>query len=174
MKPSFENIVDFGISMDDFRLKWRFTDEKYDKLPKQHLNQLIPLEKDASKFLWSFVENTNLYKDIPFNKDYFSTIDKAKIFEGNEKEIKKWLFQRGFPFDKKVYLSWQPEESMIVPWKLLIKYFDSFYYGASDDLTVFDESLDWALLFYHEDEIYFGTKKQFIPSETFDNIDFIW
>ena len=93
MKPSFENIADFEISMDDFRLYWRFTDEKYDKLPEQHLNQLIPLRKDASMFLWNFVKDSNFHKDIPFNKDFFTTIDKAKIFEGNEKEIKKWLYQ---------------------------------------------------------------------------------
>lgn len=61
---------------------------------------------------------------------------------------------------------------MIVPWKLLVKYFDSFYYA--DDLTVIDETLSWALLFYHEDEIYFGTNKDFIPDEAFSDIDFLW
>ncbi len=50
---------------------------------------------------------------------------------------------------------------MIVPWKLFVNYFDSFYYAGSDDLTIFDESLNWAFLFYHEDEIYFGTNKNF-------------
>lgn len=63
---------------------------------------------------------------------------------------------------------------MIVPWRLLIKYFDNFYYGGSDDLIVIDQSLNWALLFYHEDEIYFGTNKVFKPSVTFAHIDFIW
>ncbi len=61
------------------------------------------------------------------------------------------------PFNKNVFLSWQPEDAMIVPWKLLIKYFDSFYYGG-DDLTIIDESLNWSILFYHEDEVYFGAK----------------
>ena len=60
------------------------------------------------------------------------------------------------------------------PWKIFIKYFDSFYYPGSDDLTVCDESLQWALLFYHEDEIYFGTNKDFKPSDSFADIDFIW
>lgn len=63
---------------------------------------------------------------------------------------------------------------MIVSWKLLVKYFDSFYYSVSDDLTVIDQSLTWALLFYHEDEIYFGTNKDFQPSEFFADVDFIW
>jgi hypothetical protein len=63
---------------------------------------------------------------------------------------------------------------MIVPWNILIKYFDSFYYSSSDDLTVINPDLIWALLFYHEDEIYFGTNKAYNLNKTFDDIDFIW
>ena len=174
MKIDFDNIFDHVISIDNFQLSWRFTDEKYDKLPGQHLDKLKPLDKTASQFLWDFISNTELHSDIPFKKDFFRTIDKAKILDDNKGEIKKWLYQRGLPFEKLVFISWDKENSMIVPWKLLIKYFDCFYYPASDDLTVVDESLNWALLFYHEDEIYFGTNKDFKPSGTFADIDFIW
>jgi len=160
--------------MKDFVLKWRFTEEQYGKLPDQHLEQLMPLDKAASQFLWEYTVGTGLHYDVPFKKGFFKTIDKAGISEGNEAEIKKWLYQRGFPFQKPVYLSWDQATSMIVPWKLLIKYFDSFYYGASDDLTVVDQSLNWALMFYHEDEIYFGTNEDYKPGHTFDDIDFIW
>lgn len=158
--------------MDDFLLKWRFREEKYNKLPDTHLEQLKPLDNEAAKFLWDFIEMNDLHLDTPFKKDFFRTIDKARISDGNEKEIKKWLYQRGLSFDKYVFLSYQPTDAIIVPWKILIKYFDSFYY--SDDLTIFDQSLTWALLFYHEDEIYFGTNKDFKPSETFSHIDFLW
>ena len=174
MKIDFDNILECEISMEEFRLKWRFTEEKYDKLPKEHLEQLKPLNKEGSEFLWNFIEQTNLHYDTPFKKDFFKTIDKAKIYENNEKEIKKWLYERRLPFEKQVFLSWQPSDAIIVPWKIFIKYFDSFYYGSSDDLTIIDESLNWALLFYHEDEIYFGTNEKYKPSKIFENIDFIW
>ena len=174
MKIDFDDIFEHIIPMDQFQLNWRFTDEKYNKLPKQHLEQLKPLDKEASKFLWDFIANTNLHDDTPFKKDFFRTIDRAKILDGNEKEIKKWLYHRGLPFDKQVYLSWDTENAMIVPWKLVVKYFDSFYYGGSDDLTIIDKSLNWALLFFHEDEIYFGTNNEFKPSETYEDIDYIW
>lgn len=173
MKIDFDNIFDHIILIDNFQLRWRFTDEKYDKLPDQHLDQLKPLDKAASKFLWDFISNTDLHSDIPFKKDFFRTIDKAKILDNNKIEIKKWLYQRGLPFEKIVFVSWDKENSMIVPWKFLIKYFDSFYYPASDDLTVIDQSMNWALLFYHEDEIYFGTNNNFRPSETIADIDFL-
>ena len=47
MAVNFENIFNHTIPIDDFRLKWRFTDEKYDKLPNDHLDQLRPLNNDA-------------------------------------------------------------------------------------------------------------------------------
>ncbi len=174
MKIGFDNIFSHAIPMDNFMLKWRFTDEKYECLPDHHLEQLVPLDAEASRFVWDYILNVNLFEAIPFKRGFFRTIDKAKILEGNEKEIKKWLYQRGLPFDKYVFLSWQPTDAMIVPWKLLIKYFDSFYHSGSDDLAVIDQSLTWALLFYHAGEIYFGTNKDYKPSDTFADTDFIW
>lgn len=167
----FHTIFEHVIPMTDFPLRWRFTDGS---LPDQHLEQLMSLDIDAARFLWDYIAQTNLHSEVPFRKDFFKTIDKAKILDGNEKEIKKWLYKRALPFDKLVFLSWQPTEAMVVPWKILIKYFDSFYYPGSDDLTVIDESLNWALLFYHEDGIYFGTNTLFKPDETVADIDFIW
>ncbi len=174
MNIDFVNIFQHTIPMDDFRLKWRFTDDIYNKLSDHHIDQLKPLDNVAAKFLCDYIEKTNLHINIPFKKDFFRITDKAKILEGNEKEIKKWLYHRGLPFEKLVFLSWDETNAMIVPWKLFMKYFDSFYYGGSDDLTIIDQSLEWALLFFHEDEIYFGTNKDFKPSETFTDIDFIW
>ena len=58
-------------------------------------------------------------------------------------------------------------------WKLLVKYFDDFYYGSSDDLTIIDESLNWAVLFYHENEIYFGSNEKYKQVKELDDIEFI-
>ena len=55
---------------------------------------------------------------------------------------------------------------MIVPWKLLIKYFDDFDYA--DDLTVIDQSLNWAMLFFHEGTIYFGSNEKYEQDSNLD------
>ncbi len=98
-------------------------------------------------------------------KNLFPTIEHIHVSDTNEKEVKKWFYQRGLPFGKNVFVSWDSENGAIVPWKILVKYFDSFYYAGSDDLTVIDESLNWALLFAHWDVIYFGTKQKFERTE---------
>lgn len=159
--------------MEEFRLKWRFTEEEYDKLPQDHLDQIQPLNKSGSQYLWDLISDLGIHDHNPFKKDFFRSIDNAKILENNKKEIKKWLFKRGFSFNRKVYLSWQPDQAVVTNWKMLVKYFDSFYYGGSDDLTVIDKSLNWALLFFHEDEIYFGTNEKYKPENQFENIEFI-
>lgn len=174
MKIDFNNIDRHSVSINDFGLKWRFTGPKYHVQPDIHLEQLIPLDKDAAKFISDFISKTDLHADVPFKKGLFQTIDKVKISANNKQEIKKWLYKRGLPFNKNVYLSWDVRNAMIVPWKIFIKYFDSFYYGGSDDLTVCDESLQWALVLYHEDEIYFGTNKDYKPSDNFADPNFCW
>ena len=171
MKADFTNLGDHVISIDRFQDKWRLVDDLYGKIADEHINQLKPLDVEASRFLWDYLSITNLHYDIPFKKDFFQTIDKAKVLDDNLQDVKKWLYHRGLPFEKEVILSWQPTDAMMMPWKLLIKYFDHF---GSCDLTVFEQSLQWAILFYHEDEIYFGTKKEFKPSSEFNNYDFIW
>ncbi len=170
MKIDFSNIDKHIIPLSDFELKWRFTEENYDVFPSFHLDQLKPLDIQAAEFLSTYMLNADLHANVPFKKNYFRTVDNIKIDEDNSTEVKKWLYQRGLPFKKDVYLSWDNKNAMIVPWKVLIKYFDSFYYGGSDELTVFDESLQWSLMFFHDDQIYFGTNKDFIPSDSFENL----
>ncbi len=161
MSVSFKNISEHIIQFDAFELKWRFTDKNFVGLPDHNLEQLKPLNKEAAKFLWDYVSEKELHKEIPFKKDFFKSVESYSILDDNENEIKIWLHEFGFPIDKPVFLSWDMRNAMIVPWEILIKYFDSFYYTSSDDLTVFDESLNWAVLFCHFDEIYFGINQDF-------------
>lgn len=87
MKVDFISIDNHTIPMTDFRLKWRFSDQLYGKIPDEHLNQLRPLDQEAAKYIWDYISETGLQRDVPFKKDLFGTIDNAKILDGNEKEL---------------------------------------------------------------------------------------
>ncbi len=149
--------------MEDFELNWRFDDEKYDKLPEKDLRLIKPLNPVVSKFLWDYISKSGLHSDIPFKKDYFETIEQITITADNKKDVKNWLYQCDLPLDNQVCLSWLPTTAIMIPWKLFIQYFDSFYYSVSDDLTIVDESLSCALFFHHSGEIYFGRTTNFTP-----------
>lgn len=156
----------FCDTWDKFPLAWRFTDARYNKLPEEHLSQIKPLTKEAAEFIWNYINEINLHQNVPFKKDFFKTVIRYNISKQGKENVKKWLYQTGLPFQKIVILSWQPDSAALVPWKLFIKYWDDFYY--SDDLTIIDKTLNWAILFYHEDEIYFGTNTKYETTEAFE------
>jgi len=150
--------------MTEFPLKWRFTDPKFTLLPDQHLEQVRPLDIPSSRRLSRFISDTNLHAEDPFSSGFFQSVESIEIEDshGNEAEdsrIQKWLYRCAIPFDRPILLSWQPEWAVTTTWKMLLKYWTDFYYPISDDLTVCDDSLQWALLFHHEHRIFFGTNQ---------------
>jgi len=66
MNIDLGNIKEHTIPLDGFQLKWRFTEEKYDILPEYHLNQLLPLNEEASNYLWNLIEELGIHDDEPF------------------------------------------------------------------------------------------------------------
>ena len=155
----FNKLYHHIIPLDNFELYWRFNNKNYDLFCDVDLKKLKPLDKLASNFLWDIALKMNPDIEIPFKKNHFKII-KNKIIDYNHKDdLKTWLYECGVPSNQEVIVSWNSTISMILPWKILVEYFDSFYYTSSDDLTVFDKNLDWTILFAHYDEIYFGTNR---------------
>ncbi len=156
MEITFDTIADHTIPVNDFSLNGRFIEN----LPLSVANQLKPLNETASKFLNDLILDQQLHKDKPFKKGFFSKIQKIEIDEENynDEAIREWLSALPVPSDKQVFMSWDASTNMIAPWKLVAQYFDDFHYPTSDDLTVFDETLTWAVLFSRANMIYYGTK----------------
>jgi hypothetical protein len=148
------------IPMGKFALKWRFTDPRYRALPPAHLEQVKPLSSESSRRLWDLM--LPLHEDLPFTPGFFRTIESVRT--NNEdpaalRSVRKWLFGRGLPFQTRVYLSYQPEWAIETTWKMVIKYWDDFWYPGSDDLTVVDETFAWATMFWHEGQAFFGDNR---------------
>jgi hypothetical protein len=158
MKFDFNQLSTRRISLENFGLNWRFTDGKYDLLSEECLKKLLPLSADASKILFDYL-SVVLHKDFPFTKDCFSDDDIKYTNAENHVQIQQWLLsQTNTNPEQKVYVSWNNNEAMIVPWELFIKHLDIFYYSGTDDLTVVDETMKWALLLHHSDTIYLAKK----------------
>lgn len=154
--------------MSEFPLKWRFSDAGYRVLSDEHLAQVRPLDVESSKRLWRYIQDSGLHADDPFGEGFFQSVESISTVSSHDNdtegsEVRKWLYQCALPFEKRVLLCWQPHCSIETTWKILVKYWSDFYYPMSDDLTVCDESLQWALLFHHEEEVFFGTNT---PRET--------
>ena len=70
MEIGFDNILEHVVPMDDFSMKLRFTDENYNQLSQLHLDQLKPLDREASRFLWDYISATNLH-NVSLLKEIF-------------------------------------------------------------------------------------------------------
>ncbi len=147
------------VAMDQFPLKCRFTDPHYHVLPAAHLAQVKPLAPADARRLWDAIAQAGLHDEFPFREGYFRSVISTPVADSptEQRRIRKWLYQRGLPFRQWVLLSYQPEWAILTTWTMLVKYWDDFYYPISDDLTVTDGSFAWALLFFHEHAIFFGS-----------------
>lgn len=156
---NFDMLQNHVVPMSGWRLKWRFTEDKHDNLPDLHLSQIMPLDEQAANFLWD-VTTVGIQDDSSYGLNYFQRVEDISIKDWqDDKPVKKWLFERGVPFQETVYLSWQPDTAAITNWKIFVKYWSAFYYPISDDLTIVDKSFSWNLLFYHEEHIFFGSNR---------------
>jgi hypothetical protein len=152
------------VPMDRFPLKWRFTDPRYDLLPLIHLAQIKPVAPADARRLRDFIRQAGIHRDFPFTEGYFRSVVSTAIGDSHgdpveDRRVRKWLFGRGIPFRQPILLSYNPESAIETSWKMLVRYWTAFYYPISDDITVIDESLNWALLFFHEHEVFFGSNK---------------
>jgi hypothetical protein len=148
----------------DFRYSWRFDDPILPVLPHDR-PRIRPLTQAAARVISDRLSHSLVHCDFPFTSGRFSYVESLSLspvthqdeLQSQDSTVKKWLFRRGIPFSREVYLSYDSKTAIHTSWKMLVRYWRLFYYPISDDLSVFDSSLSWCLLFFHEHELYFGS-----------------
>ena len=152
--------------------------DDYDKLPESHKEQILFLDKKATNFIYEFLSCTKLAgydNSDPFSKGNFKTVETYNDFEEIEESsqrLKKWLFNRSIPFRTWVYvLPNYGDHPLLMTWKMVIKYsFDLFF---NDDVTVFDDTLNWCLCYFHHDWLTFGKDNIYDPADDYKRMEAI-
>jgi hypothetical protein len=144
--------------------------DDFDNLPKLHREQIHFLDKTAGKYIYGLLSSAKLVADNvsnPFSKGNFKSVVQFSNFAGtpeSKQELKKWLFQRGITFQTQVFvLPNYNDYPVVTTWKILIKYANDLFFN--DDVTVFDQTLNWCLFYYHHDQLFFGRDNIYDPSE---------
>lgn len=158
MNPiTLDNLETFSVAFEDSgSYKW-FEEMEGKGTLIEHQDQITILNKEASNFLWNYdmkVNNKELY-DYENLDRYFKQVETTNVFSYDE--VKKWLFNRGVPFKRKVFLSIQPNEGYILTWKMIVKYSNNIFHAH--DLAIWDKSLNWLLIYYHDNVWYFGKNR---------------
>jgi len=138
---------------------WTYFGDKEDfaALSDEFKDQLFFLDKEARDFLYRYFEASSFHTGPmwePFAKQNFKYTEQISV-DSDLISIKKWLYNRGIPFSTWVFMlpgfSGHP---MMMTWKMVVKHCDDLFFG--NDLIFFDETNQWCLTYWHEDELFFG------------------
>ncbi len=152
----FQNIVEHEVERPDV---WTClgTPSDFDSLSDEFKDQIKFLDKEAGDFLYNYFQASNFHTGPlwqPFEKKNFKFVEQISLGE-DPQVLKKWLYKRGIPFAKWVYVL--PNYGLgplMMTWKMVLKNSEMLFF--SDDVVIFDESNQWCLSYWHEDEIFFG------------------
>lgn len=145
--------------------------EEFKSLPETHQHQILFLDQTATKYLWSFTgPSANLFTGgewDPFAKNNFKKVEECHHL-GNYSEsnrlLKKWLYQRGISFDTWIFVLFEMyDQAVLMTWKMLIKYCSDIFFF--EDVVAFDRTLNWAMFYFHENQLFFGRDNQYDPTE---------
>ncbi len=147
-KESFPNVWSFLWSPEEAR-----------KIPIEHKYQIHFLSKEGTELVNRYLEASKMTRYFPYLpfKEHFKKIDKFHITEGCSRQIKKWLHDRAIPVSQYVFVSNDRSgQAIMLTWKMVLEYWEGLFFA--EDITIFDSSLDWGLFYYHEGDLFFGTK----------------
>ena len=124
----------------------------------------------AQKYIFEFASSAHLVTGgfwDPFAKGNFKTVEEFDRFYGiqaSKQDLKKWLFNKGIAFHTWIFVLMAANEPpMLMTWKMMLKYVEYIFFG--DDVMVFDKTLNWCLVYFHENQMFFGKDKVFDPAE---------
>jgi hypothetical protein len=83
---------------------------------------------------------------------------------GRRAEVRRWLFERGVPFRRVVYLLYERDRVVQTTWRMVVRYWDAFAWSVGYAMLVVDHTLRWACCFHHEDVFVFGTHEPAVPA----------
>lgn len=164
---TFENIKSNNTA---FPNTWSFlwSPEEAAKIPEEHKAQIHFLNDEAKAFLVTFIQDNNILSpnlSQPLNPQAFDKIEDYDIDEMSAHEIRKWLQSKPIAADSYVYIDAERSgQAVALTWKMVQTYFEGLFF--SEDLLIFDQSLDWALFYHHDDYVSFGQKNSLKKTNT--------
>lgn len=150
-------------SMDDFPLRWRWTDRKYNLLSDVEIEQIRPLRHDKAAELDAITRGLFGGPDPRIVGDTGSALRSlaathgAVSFDtsGDALEGRTWL-ERTLPAsDCDVFVSWNKDTAVLTRMSIFVQYWDDFCYPSSDDVAVLPVARDRILYYWHEEVLTF-------------------
>ena len=133
-------------SIEKFPLLWRCNQITHSVFPDEDLILIHPLVLSKAQELHGFI--TDL--------DQVNSLEKLKTFgtSDSEEDVRVWL--NNFSHEKEiVFVSWDKETCVKIPFSLFIQRWSDFCYPSSDDVFIYPLSGSWLLEYRHYEEFTF-------------------
>jgi hypothetical protein len=146
------------VSLDSFPLKWRWTDSRWSELPPEALSTIRPLAEAKAHEI--FRVSSGYYKDEGLDESVFGGVVQTRAESGGDSfpGVQRWLSAQVPDKSREVILSWNPGRAAVVAWETFCRYWDDFCYPGADDVAIFPQDEEWALLYHHEEYFFFGMR----------------
>jgi hypothetical protein len=141
---SEDDVVDFS----EFGYAWRFSGNPWGEITDEEKDAIKILSKERSNLV--YVAGTPLRSSGNVNiKQYHVVSEQYFTCElKDEAEERAWLDSLPIKESEDIYINyWGPDISVITTWKIFKEHYDDFWY--EDQINLFDDTLDWALLLGH-------------------------
>jgi hypothetical protein len=141
--------------LDSFPLKWRWTDSRWNELPPDVLSTIRPLAEVKAHEI--FRVSAGYYKNDGLNEPLFGGIvqTRAESEGDNFLRVQRWLLTEIPDAPREVVLSWDSRRAAVVAWGTFCRFWDDFCYPGSDDVAIFPQNEEWALLYHREEYLFF-------------------
>ncbi len=134
------------ISIKDFSLSWRWTEEKYCLMPKEDLSKINPLTQKAAKIAFDTALRLSVETQIDLHGESIET--------SMERDAVNAFLASRLP-DEKIIVNWDHDTSVIMDTTTFIRYWDDICYPSSDDVSIWSEEESWLLRYYHFEKFSF-------------------
>lgn len=140
-------------SVEDFPLKWRWTDPRWNKLPDENLDRVRPLT--ITKAAEMNTLSTQFISNIGLLDSSFTVINRFET-AADEEATGVWLRARFDDGIQEVIISWDERLAVLTDWSIFQIFWDDFCYPASDNVTIFPITVEWMLFYSHDEYFEFG------------------
>lgn len=160
---TLDNVEDYAVPISEHPLKWMFESSTGVCASPEVRKQVIPLQKEAAKFLLDFQNTqkhiyTEICKESNFAKDELTFCCKKRSNEA----IQKWLRSLNIPLDRKVFWVNQLNVAFVMTWRMVITYSDVLFFGT--DEVLWDKTMNWQLSFSADEEFHFSNNMMYNPT----------
>jgi hypothetical protein len=139
--------------LDDFPLRWRWTDEKWNVLPDEALKSIRPYTDLGARKILEFSLKFGDAKGL-----FRSHFEKVERFKTNVDStlVTKWLRKSISSQPVQVVVSWDHHHAVLVDWNVFCEYWDDFCYPSSDDVAILPTDMKWVLFYFHDEHFELG------------------